>query len=44
LANGYKPNPSDDHNKQGKGDLSKLSANELIKLEMDGKLDEQLQN
>jgi len=44
LANGYKPNPSDDHNKQGKVDLSKLSENEMIKMEMDGKLDEQLED
>jgi hypothetical protein len=44
LSKGYKPNPADDHNRQGKIDISKLSPDELIKMELDGKLDEQLES
>jgi hypothetical protein len=41
MSEGYKPKTGVETNK-GKMDLSKMSQSELIKLEMEGKLDEQL--
>lgn len=40
LANGFKPGTGNPKDSSGKKDISKLSQEELVKLELEGKLDE----
>ena len=42
LANGFKPGTGNQKDSTGKRDLSKLSQNELVELEMSGELDREL--